>query len=82
MTPNDIEVLLHYHTSPEPHPRIHAGAVQSTLCFFHDEDILRKDNSAGNGFRTTYRGRKLVTMLCETPFPQQFWVDPRKHGEV
>lgn len=71
MTPNDIEVLMHYHASPDSHPRAHAPAVQASIRMFIAEGILKKEDS----FRTTEKGEALVRMLCNTEMPQQAWVD-------
>ena len=42
MTPSDIEVLLHYHCSPEPHPRIDAPAVREVTKRFLKDGIIKK----------------------------------------
>ena len=77
MTPSDIEILIHCHVCPEPHPRSHAPAVQQSIEQFVIDDILKpKDNS----YITTARGDALVRMLCNTELPQQAWID--KDGNV
>lgn len=85
MTPNDIDILLHYYTTPEEHERIEAPAVSKAIQSFLDRGILRlatldeKLVWAGS-YRVTEKGQKLVTMLCSTPDPVFRWIDPRDEG--
>lgn len=76
MTPNEIEVLIHYHVSPEPHPRVDSGAVQYALDMFVENGIITYNGQRGY-YETTDRGKALVEALCNTPFPVERWVDPR-----
>jgi hypothetical protein len=81
LTPNDIDVLLHYYVSPEPHPRHNSPAVQSTVDTFIEDGILEEVNNEHHvtyKIRTTDRGRKFVEMICETPYPEKRWIDPRE----
>lgn len=77
MTPNDIEVLLHVHCSPEPHPRQDAPAVESTIDAFLHSGLIEPRVRLAGMYTTTERGKMLVEMLCATPWPEQRWVDPR-----
>lgn len=79
LTPNHIEVLLHYHCFTDKHPNEDAPAVKAALDFFLKEDILRL--SKGD-FTTTERGKAFVTMLCTTPLPTKVWVNPLTNGIV
>lgn len=79
ITPNDIDVLIHYHSSPAPHPRVTAPAVREAIEMFVVNDIL---TPKGMGYKTTTRGRLWLKMILDTPFPivketVQIWVDPR-----
>ena len=76
MTPNDIEILLHFYTTPEPHERMDALAVKEAIESFLERKILVYDNGDAR-FHVTGKGEKLVHMLCETPDPIQRWLDPR-----
>ena len=83
MTPNDIDILLHYYTTPEEHGRIAAPAVSETVHSFLDRGILRlvtSDEKArwAGSYRVTEKGNKLVEMLCATPDPVNRWIDPRE----
>jgi hypothetical protein len=77
MTPNDIEILIHFHVSPTVHPRFDAGAVRDSIFMFVENGILELINSEGNShvYKTTKKGKALMSILCNTPFPQQAWVD-------
>ena len=77
MTPSDIEILIHYHVCPNPHPRAHASAVQDSVRMFVINGILEL---RGDSYITNERGNALVRILCNTEFPQQVWVD--KDGNV
>lgn len=76
MTPSEIEILLHCHVSPEPHPREHAPAVREALNMFKILGAIEIDYTNG-GHQTTEKGKKWVEMLCDTPEPVARFVDPR-----
>jgi len=78
MTPNYIEVLLHYYTTPVAHPRWRCSAVQGALNYFKNEGIIAPEAKTESGYAVTPRGQMLVLMLCGTPLPELVWVDPRK----
>lgn len=67
-TPNNIEVLLHCHCSPEPHPRIHAPAVADAIAFLEASGAIERDPYPGS-FRTTPLGRRWVASLCNVGLP-------------
>lgn len=75
MTPNEIEVLIHYYVSPEDHPRINSPAVKEALRRHIKAGLLTSDSK-----ELTERGRFMITMLCSTPLPvsKTEWEDPRE----
>ena len=75
MTPNDVDVLLHYYTTMEPHERAFAPAVSETIRNFQQRGILEEAECA-SGLRVTAKGEKLVAILCATPDPINLWTDP------
>lgn len=79
MTPNDIEILLHYYTTPIQHERIHVLGVAKAIASFIERGIIviREENEFGNPYEVTEKGEKLVEMLCNTPDPVNKWMDPR-----
>lgn len=72
LTPNDIEVLLHYHCSSEPHPRFGAPAVTDTVQRFIDLGVLTRPN-----LTITPLGAAWVKALCATPMPRLVYVNDR-----
>ena len=76
MTLNDVEILLHYYTTPGPHERVFASAVQEAIRSFLKRGILQCAD-APEGYAVTEKGRKLVAMICATPDPVNRWIDPR-----
>jgi hypothetical protein len=79
MTPGEIEILIHCHCTPEPHPRLHAPAVQATIQSFLANDLIQRAESF-DGYVTTARGAAHIEQLCRTPWPTQAWVNER--GEL
>lgn len=79
MTPNHIEILLHYHVSPVEHPRASAPAViQATREMVIDGLLVQ---SVGfNIFHTTERGAAHVKQICELKLPRPVWIG--ENGEV
>lgn len=75
MTPNDVEILLHFHCSGIPHPRASAPAVRESIARFIDTEALTHGGPAG--YRTTAKGDAWVRMICDTPEPEGTFFDPR-----
>lgn len=71
-SPNCIEVLLHHHCSPTPHPRRHALAVQQAESWLIERGAI---DLSLEGSKTTDKGRAWVEALCQVPAPRQAWVD-------
>lgn len=75
-SPNNIEVLLHYYVSPEPHPRRHAPAVDcATNDLLRAGAIVPRADHRGTCFQTTELGCAWVAALCQVPPPTAVWVD-------
>ena len=75
MTPHDIQVLIHCHCFPVIHPRIKAPAVKTSLSMLWENQLIEPNGH--DIFRTTEKGRFLIEMICDTPFPEVKIVDPR-----
>ncbi len=74
-SPNNIEVLLHYHTRPMPHPRIDAPAVcDATRMFLESGCITPEDNGR---YATTPKGSAWVQALCNVECPREAYVDQK-----
>ena len=67
MTPNDIEILIHCHVSPTPHPRRDAGAVDGALKSFVCQGLIEQRGS--DIYYTTDKGAAHVAQLCSVPIP-------------
>lgn len=74
MTPNDIDVLLHYHVSSAAHPRITSSAVQDSIEMLIADEMLVKNEKNGL-IDTTARGKAHVRQLCNLPYPTQVFVN-------
>lgn len=79
MTPNDVEILLHFHCSGIPHPRASAPAVRESIARFIDAGALTHGGPAG--YMTTAKGDAWVQMICDTPEPIHMYVDPREQSK-
>ena len=76
-SPSDIEVMIHYHTDPNPHPREDAPAVKDAMKMFIQLGFLHWQEGQ---LRSTDLGAAWITMLCHTPLPLIAFVTP--NGEV
>jgi hypothetical protein len=72
-TPNDIEILIHFHCSMLPHPRRDAPAVRKTIADFLADGII--EPGTGEAYRTTEKGSAWLRMICRVEPPRQAWVD-------
>lgn len=80
-SPSNIELLLHCHCCPTPHPRIDAPAIRETIAEFIGLDILVRDrNCDGEVYKTTAKGAAWVEALCNVEIPRTAYVDG--HGRV
>lgn len=75
MTPYQIEILIHHHTSSARFERDNAPLYATIVRQFIESGIL--ETLPDGSIRTTERGVCLVEMLCATPMPKMIWVDPR-----
>jgi hypothetical protein len=72
LTPNDIDVLLHYHGHADDHPRVDAPAVKQALNMWLGLGCLvdRESSMFGSRYKTTDKGRRMVERLCLTQIPE------------
>ena len=88
MTPNHIDILIHYYTTPGDHPRIDAPAVEQTIEEFVSDGILwssygsvklvnDKVTNHENKYYITEKGKVWLLMILKTPYPtlKKIWVD-------
>ena len=60
MTANDIDVLIHYYTSPAPHARIGSPVVKSAIYRFVKDGIFKKTDD-DDVYDVTEKGGAFVT---------------------
>lgn len=72
MTPNDIGVLLHCHTTPQKHPRADAPAVREALRTLETNGLIEQREDGY--YHATGRGRAHIEQLCSLPWPVAQWV--------
>ena len=90
MTPLEIDILLHYYTTPVDYRDgdFSAPAVRKAVDEFVADGLLRptKQKSGGIGplsYETTERAQVFLQALCALPLPELRWVMPTKTtGEV
>lgn len=74
LTPNDIDVLIHFCVCPAPHERQGAPAVRESIAMFVAAGILEPSESR-SGYQGTERGLAHLKQLCSIPYPTMSWVD-------
>jgi hypothetical protein len=81
MTPNDLEILIHYYVSPAPHPREEAPAVRESVKMFLTLHVLEV---VDYGFRVTEKGQAWLRLILATPLPVcgKRWIDPRTGEDI
>ena len=83
MTPSAVEVLMHYHYSPEPHPRHLAPAVRDARNAFLKMGVIQPIKIKQSQvipvepypgcmlFHTTDKGKRWIEAICATPCPAE-----------
>lgn len=80
-TPNNIDVLIHYHVSLQPHERIHAPAViEATEMLLNEGAIVPAPDGRKDCYTTTRKGKAWLAALENVPCPQEAYID--EHGRV
>ena len=82
MTPNDIEILIHYYVSPTPHPRVDVNreaigklcdqGLMETMTSVLLEGLTSKNE---DGYRITWKGRAHIRQIYDLPTPRLAWLD-------
>jgi hypothetical protein len=74
MTPIALEIIIHYHYSPEQYRSgdFSAPAVREAIGYFEECGLLEEDYKEGGGYSITEKGRFYVEEgLCQVPFPEE-----------
>lgn len=93
MSPNDIEVLMHCHCSPDPLPRRDAPAVRDAVSRMMRDGIIELNpdvpqppsflpHTSVATYATTKKGAAFVKLLCDTPYPSKQVVYVDQNGKV
>ena len=80
MTPSDIEVLIHCHVSPSPHPRLGSPAVIQAVLRFERDGLIREALHTPTIYTTTPKGAAHIDQLCNLPYPTSVWTGV--NGEI
>lgn len=75
-TPNNIDVLIHYHCSPGPHERIHARAVrEATEMLLNEGAIMPAPDGRKDCYNTTRKGAAWLAALENVSCPREAYID-------
>jgi len=78
ITPNHLDVLVHYYTTPGDHPHVASQAVLEAIADLEEEEILRRDSQGD--IHVSEKGCAWLKLMLNTPYPIQKRVDPRTEG--
>lgn len=81
MSPNDIDVMLHYYGSRSVHPRIDAPAVRDAIDRFLKAGLFTQSDLA-DVYEVTEGGRMYVDALRAVPLPERLWTMPKSDLQV
>lgn len=70
-SPLEIEVLLHYYYSPDPHPKHNTEVVSNIIHKFRNDGIFTVQVQP----QLTDKGKAWLTIILNTPYPKQAFVD-------
>lgn len=69
-----IEVLIHCHVFPAPHPRGTTPTAMKAINYLLGSDLIKEDGSTEDGrYITTERGDVHIRHLKDLPFPVAVW---------
>ena len=70
-SPLEIEVLLHYYYSPDPHPKHNTEGVVNIIHKFRNHGIFTDQVQP----YLTDKGKAWLHLILNTPYPKQVFVD-------
>lgn len=76
-TPSNLEILLHFHASPEKHPRYDAPAVREGVSYLLEQEMLAR-TKVDFVYTTTEKAKYYLSYLMAVPFPVVTWRMPEK----
>jgi hypothetical protein len=82
MTPLEINMLLHYYTTPGQFPHHDSPAQIDAVHGFVNQGLIRINDenprNGDHGFVVTERGMALIDAWLRTPLPVQRWEVPAR----
>ena len=75
ITPNDLEILIHYFVSANPHPRETASAVSNAITRYINDGIFEINMTHRSGYEVTDKGKAWLKTILAVPYPKKVWVD-------
>ena len=75
MTPSTLELLMHHHVVPGPHPRSDAPAIQEGLKQLVHHGLIEAVPAQVGVYETTEKGAAHIQQLCALPFPEYVYID-------
>jgi hypothetical protein len=72
-TPSNLEILIHCHCVPGPHPRLDAPAVSEGINLLVTNGMI---TPSGDHFDTTKKGQFYLEHLLKQPFPVETFTIP------
>jgi hypothetical protein len=83
VTPFEIDILMHYYTTPGDHERSAYPGVVEALADLARQDLLEplpQPTEYGANWRLTERGEVYCVALTRVPLPVKRWVMPGEAG--
>jgi len=74
LTPNDIDVLIHFCVCSGRHEWQDTPAVKESIQKFLNDGLLGFSSNP-SGYEITKKGKAHLEQLCNLPYPVQAWVD-------
>jgi hypothetical protein len=72
---SNLELLLHCHYSPDPHPRLHAPSIQEGIEHLLAHGMI-DHTTVSQVYKTTEKGKYYIEWLLHVPFPRGVWEMP------
>jgi len=81
MTPYEINLFLHIHTTPAKFENSGNEIYISTTEQFKNDDLIKLnlENSCCHGYQLTDKGLAYLSLLTSIPYPDVFYFDSHGH---
>lgn len=75
MNPSTLELIIHSHVCPEPHPRLASPAITDGVRRLLHHGLIEPVAGREGLYDTTAKGKAHIEQLCMLPFPEQVYID-------